>query len=83
VLDERVHVWYDDGQPDQVHLTVTDSGIVHPYSRDTGLHLVFSALPESVNYHPKTFNTLRALLAALGKPHPEREADESIPRHRR
>lgn len=79
-LDGPVNVWFDSKQPTEVHLTVNDPALVHPESGKDGLHLAISSRPRSANFDPKTFNTLRALLAQFDKPHPEAAADESIPR---
>lgn len=74
------NVWFDDHQPSEIHLTVNDDDLSHPQSGKEGLHLVVSSNPRSANFDPKSFNTLRALLALFDKPHPVAEADEAIPR---
>lgn len=79
-LTGHVNVWFDDKQPSDIHLTINDEDVVHPDSGKEGLHLVASSNPRSANFDPKSFNTLRALLATHGKPHPASQADESIPR---
>lgn len=79
-LTGHVNVWFDPSQPRDIHLTINDEDVVHPHSGKDGLHLVVSASPRSANFDPKSFNTMRALLATYDKPHPTTEADESIPR---
>jgi hypothetical protein len=74
------NVWFDDNQPSDIHLTVNDEHLAHPLSGKDSLHLVVSSNPRSANFDPKSFNTLRALLAHFGKPHPVAEANEAIPR---
>ncbi|HEV2757377.1 MAG TPA: hypothetical protein VG318_16550 [Actinomycetota bacterium] len=74
------NVWFDERQPSEIHLTVNDEDLSHPQSGKDGLHLVLSSNPRSANFDPKSFNTLRALLAGFDKPCPALEADESIPR---
>ena len=79
-LDGPVNVWFDASQPTEVHLTLNDPDVVHPVTGKDGLHLAVSSRPTSANFDPKTFNTLRSLLAQFDKPHPPEPADESIPR---
>ncbi len=79
-LDGPVNVWFDHKQPTEIHLTLNDTALVHPVSGKDGLHLAVSSRPTSANFDPKTFNTLRAVLATFAKPHPAQEADEAIPR---
>jgi hypothetical protein len=79
-LDGPVNVWFDARQPTEIHLTLNDGDLVHPESGKDGLHLAISARPTSANFDPKTFNTLRALLARFDKPHPAEVADETVPR---
>lgn len=79
-LDGAANVWFDVKQPTEIHLTLNDPHLVHPESGKDGLHLAISSRPTSANFDPKTFNTLRALLAKFGKGHPAEVADESIPR---
>lgn len=75
-----VNVWFDQEQTTEIHLTFNDKDLVHPESGKHGLHLAISSRPTSANFDPKTFNTLRALLARFEMPHPLEAADESIPR---
>ena len=79
-LEGPVNVWFDQNQPTEIHLTLNDADLVHPDSGKDGLHLALSSRPTSANFDPKTFNTLRDLLARFGKPHPSDAANESIPR---
>lgn len=79
-LTGNVNVWFDETQPTEIHLTLNDPDLVHPESGKDGLHLAVSARPTSANFDPKTFNTLRALLAKFQKGHPAEPAVETIPR---
>jgi hypothetical protein len=79
-LSHPINVWFDEKQPNQIHLTLNDPDLSHPTTGRDGLHFVVSSNPKSADFNPHSFNTLRYLLQRFEKQAPENEADESIPR---
>ena len=73
-------VWFDPDSPAEVFVSLSEPELVHPVPGEDGILITVSANPRSADFDPKTFNTLRRMLARVDQPTPWLEADESIPR---
>jgi hypothetical protein len=63
-------VWWDQKNPDSIHLTTDDPRWTDENGERFGLRVVFSANPRSADYNPANFNRCARALVAAGKAAP-------------
>jgi len=68
--NHRVNIWWDQKNPDSIHLTSNDPAFTDEHGDKPGLRAVFSANPRSADYNPANFNRCARALAAAGKAAP-------------
>jgi len=74
VNDGTTTIWWRQDQPSEIHMTVNDPDFHHP-NTGPGLHVVFSSVVDSANYHPANFNRCARVLKKHGKAHPPEVAE--------
>jgi hypothetical protein len=66
----HVNIWWDQKNPDSIHLTSSDPGFTDEDGGKPGFRVVFSSNPRSADYSPANFNRCSRALAASGKSAP-------------
>ena len=70
VLSAGIKLWWDEKQPDRIHLIFGGSLFADADGGREGLRIVFSSNPSSADYNPANFNRCARLLHSEGRPAP-------------
>lgn len=62
--------WWDEKQPDRIHITNSDDRFLDDHGVKPGLRIVFSSNPRSADYNPNGYNRVARALRAVGAPAP-------------
>jgi hypothetical protein len=74
----KITVWWQESQPDRVHVTTGDPRFVDGEGGKPGLRVVISSNPKSADYNPSNFNRVARALRDAGI-----SAPDDVPLHRR